>query len=82
MSETKLGVASIRALQYLAAKEDNAIRPPTYGWHMPSQRTATACRRTLEPKGMVTIERISDLHFRYRITDAGRAALSVSEGGK
>lgn len=74
----RLGVASIRALQYLAAKEDNATRPPTFGWHMPSQRTATACRRTLEPKGFVTIERISDLHFRYRITPARRAALEAS----
>ena len=71
----RLGIASIRALRFLKAKHDRSPKAP-YGWHMPSQRTARACRKTLEPRGLVSIERLSPTHFRYRITEAGRAALA------
>lgn len=76
----KIGVASIRALQFLRAKHDRNPNAP-YGWHMPGQRTARACRYTLEPKGLVAIERLSPSHFRYRITEAGILALDESSHG-
>lgn len=72
--EVKLTRPAKAALLYLRAKDE---RHPNqrYGWHMPNQRTAACCRRTLEPKGLVSIERITPTHFRYRITEAGRLAL-------
>jgi hypothetical protein len=77
----KLGVASMRALAFLAAKEDKSPDAP-FGWHMPSQRTAAACRKTLEPKGLVAIERITPSHFRYRITSAGQIAIAAQRASQ
>ncbi|CAM5770642.1 hypothetical protein [Bosea minatitlanensis] len=78
---SKLGIAEIRALQFLRAKHDKNPNAP-YGWHMPSQRTARACRASLERKGLVAIERLSPTHFRYHITEAGRSALSTPADAK
>jgi hypothetical protein len=47
------------------------------GFNPESKAHARACRHTLEPMGLVTINRISTLHFRYGLTDAGRGALSA-----
>ena len=46
-----------------------------YGFNPWSRRAASICRRKLEPAGLVAINRIAPTHFRYSLTDAGRAAI-------
>lgn len=50
----------------------------TYGFN-PTYRAkhAAACRRSLEARGYVQINRLSERHFRYRLTDAGRAVAAT-----
>lgn len=45
----------------------------SYGFNPPTPRLAAVWRR-MEPMGLVAISRLSSWHFRYSITDAGRAA--------
>lgn len=47
------------------------------GFNPESKAHARACRHTLEPMGFTTINRLSAQHFRYAITDEGRAALEA-----
>jgi hypothetical protein len=52
----------------------------TYGFNPTwNERAARAWRTSLATKGLVHLNRLSDFHIRYSITDAGRAALSKKE---
>lgn len=52
------------------------------GFNPESKAHARACRHTLEPMGLATINRLSAQHFRYAITDEGRAALAAYRSTK
>lgn len=67
------------ALEWLRAKRD--AHPDirwNSGFNPPTGRRAmvAAMRRSLANRGLVRVDRISDSHFRYDITPAGRAALA------
>ncbi|CAN7318423.1 hypothetical protein LJR009_001615 [Bosea sp. LjRoot9] len=67
------------ALAWLKAKRDaHPIDRFSCGFNPPNgQRSMVAAmRRSLAERGLVRVERISDRHLRYEITDAGRAALA------
>lgn len=64
------------ALEWLKAKRD-ALPSMPYGFNPPRGQSAliAAMRRALAQRGFVSVERVSDSHFRYEITELGRAAL-------
>lgn len=67
------------ALEWLKAKRDAApFGRWSYGFNPPSGRRSmvAAMRTTLARRGLVELQRISDRHIRYEITEDGRAALS------
>jgi len=72
----KLTEAQRRALALLGALHDRHPRL-AYGFNPRSfgggRNAATA--RALANRGLVHLDRISERHIRYRITDAGRQAL-------
>lgn len=74
--ETKLTAREMSALAWLFAMHEKF---PANTWGFNPQPGAAlryaVMRRRLEPKGFVAIDRISPTHFRYSLTDAGRAAL-------
>lgn len=71
------------ALEWLKARRDGCphARWP-YGFNPPTgrPRLSASMRRALAQRGFVDVQRVSDRHFRYEITDAGRAALSRAGG--
>jgi hypothetical protein len=78
MSAEGLTSTQREALEWLAARRDNHPRSQqSYGFNPPSGRSrlASAMRRALAERGFVEVQRVSDRHLRYEITDAGRAAL-------
>lgn len=82
--KVRLTKADREALEWLDAMR---VKFPTndYGFNpQPGARGRyETCRRRLEQRGFVWINRRSERHFRYAITDAGRAALSPErEGGE
>lgn len=77
----ELGLTSTQheALKWLKARRDACPHTrQSYGFNPPSGRSAlaSAMRRALAARGFVRVERISDRHLRYDITDAGRQALA------
>lgn len=68
----KLTKAQTRALEWLAALHEK-FPQNDYGFN-PTYRAgdAATCRRSLAAKGLVHLNRLSDHHIRYSITDAGR----------
>lgn len=79
--KTKLTKAERWALEQLERRHAACVRqgfgmnPSGFG----GSRAAKLARQ-MEPRGLVAVTRYSDTHFRYTITDAGRAALN--EGGE
>lgn len=67
-------VGQVKALEWLG---DMHKRFPhnDYGFNPQSPSLAAICRRTLEQRGFVAINRISPNHFRYALSSAGRAVL-------
>ena len=67
----RMTVGQVQALAWLA---DLHARYPhnNCGFNPRLPSLAAICRRTLEPRGFVSINRISPQHFRYALTDAGR----------
>ena len=66
------------ALEWLKAKRDAVPRDRwSYGFNPPNGRRSmvAAMRTSLANRGLVELQRISDRHIRYEITDAGRDAL-------
>jgi len=65
----------LEALEWLEAS--HAASPEwASGFNPESKAHARACRHSLEPMGLVAINRLSAQHFRYLLTDAGRKALA------
>ncbi len=67
------------ALEWLKAKRDALPMDRwSYGFNPPNGRRSmvAAMRTALARRGFVELQRISDRHIRYEITEAGRAALS------
>lgn len=67
------------ALEWLKAKRDAVpFDRWSYGFNPPDGRRSmvAAMRRSLAERGYVELQRISDRHIRYEITEAGRAALA------
>lgn len=67
-------VGQVQALEWLGDMHKRFPRND-YGFNPRSPRLAAICRRTLEQRGFVTINRISPNHFRYALSSAGRAVL-------
>lgn len=66
------------ALEWLKSKRDAVpLDRWSYGFNPPDGRRSmvAAMRTSLARRGLVDLQRISDRHIRYEITDAGRAAL-------
>lgn len=66
------------ALEWLKSKRDAVpLDRWCYGFNPPDGRRSmvAAMRTSLARRGLVELQRISDRHIRYEITDAGRAAL-------
>ncbi len=67
------------ALEWLKRKRDTVpLDRWPYGFNPPDGRRSmvAAMRTSLARRGLVELQRISDRHIRYEITDAGRAALA------
>jgi len=65
----------LEALEWLDAS--HTASPDWHSGFNPENKAhARACRHSLEPRGLVEINRLSAQHFRYSLTDAGRKALS------
>jgi hypothetical protein len=76
-----LGLTGVQreALEWLKAKRDAwPLSRKPYGFNPPKHRSALSAsmRRSLAARGFVQVERVSESHLRYDITDAGRAALA------
>ena len=68
----RMTVGQVQALAWLSEMHSRYPRND-YGFNPRSASLAAICRRTLEPRGFVQINRLSPNHFRYALTDAGRA---------
>lgn len=78
MTSTKLTEQQRWVLTRLAEKTPNrfgGVNPNSIG-----HASGAATARRLERRGLVSLTRISDLHIRYSITEAGRAALQQGGG--
>lgn len=81
-ARTDKGLTSTQreALEWLKGKRDSyPFDRQSYGFNPPTgrPRLASSMRRALAERGFVELQRISDRHIRYEITDAGRAALAA-----
>lgn len=69
-----------RELAALQALDDLAKRWGTK-WVYPRARgVRDTCRRSLESKGLVAIDRLCHNAYRYRLTQGGRTALEEARG--
>ncbi len=83
MSEKLRGLTSTQreALQWLKDRRDRVpFSQMSYGFNPPSiARLSQSMRRALAEQGYVEVQRVSDHHLRYEITDLGRLALQGAD---